>query len=925
MQATILLVIALTGAGGGEYSRSLASGRLDQSTLDAEGYGETKALKREADGLRVVVAPGAKETGWKTPQQMRFGGDFTLSAGFVVKKLPKPAIEDGVAIGLAIAYNDVTQPDVTFIRLLETTGADVYRTIDKASANPQQMQMQNQMRFVQMGMGGMVVMGGGIQPGGKPPKPPRKTFPAAGEAFRLELQREGQVVRFQVLDGRSSRPRYLGQLPTQGPMDVAAVKLFVVNRNGAEPIDVLFKDFKLRADRITGLGAIVRSVYGEVVYGEPTAIDGGLLVIGGAPTTPAPGAVANQAVSMTTSPAAALVAAQAAARGQAVRMVAVRPAGAVVVRAAPVAVAAAPAQVVAPVAPQVPAAAVKAAARPNPTAPKQPVDVFAADATPSAVFADPAAQAANAALPKPKAKIPLDEIESIKFERTPTLTARLIGQPNLDFTRGAPPADEPAKKPDDSKKAEEKKPDGSDDVAAPAPGTAVVRAVKIDAEKNGIRDLQIALFGLRPSKIRQIMINCQTDKGAASWQFGAAGAQGWPLVVHRAGAEISADLFLEPPPGDCHQKSFTINVMYEDNQNANANFQADKHSDPKLAVDPKAPGVEALDAWVHLADDEKLFGKLGDVVDDKLHLATPWNDQLEIPLSRVAAVHVGLLDRKETPESFARRLKARGAEDLLLAQTRKGEVVAIPGVLEGIKGGRLSFLYQGKSRSLPVAQVEGLVIAARSEASRDELRSTFKMEGDVAVSGRWKGLDATVWKVETPWGQEMKLPAPSIQEVRFRGGKMTYLSDLEPTKVEEASYFGRPFPWRRDVGLKGGPLKMNGETYARGVAVHSRSSLTYDLDGRFGTFEALVGFDDAARGKGRVACRVFADGKEIYGAPDLRGDASPTPLKLPVASVQQLRLEVDYGRGQDTGDRVIWADARLYRATAPKAEAAASR
>jgi hypothetical protein len=48
-------------------------------------------------------------------------------------------------------------------------------------------------------------------------------------------------------------------------------------------------------------------------------------------------------------------------------------------------------------------------------------------------------------------------------------------------------------------------------------------------------------------------------------------------------------------------------------------------------------------------------------------------------------------------------------------------------------------------------------------------------------------------------------------------------------------------------------------------------------------------------------------------------------LKLSVASARQLRLEVDFGRGQDTGDRVIWADARLYRATAPGAEAAASR
>ena len=89
--------------------------------------------------------------------------------------------------------------------------------------------------------------------------------------------------------------------------------------------------------------------------------------------------------------------------------------------------------------------------------------------------------------------------------------------------------------------------------------------------------------------------------------------------------------------------------------------------------------------------------------------------------------------------------------------------------------------------------------------------------------------------------------------------------------------------------------------------------LTYDLSGRYSTFEALVGFDDAAKGLGRVDCRVFADGKEIYSNPDLRAVRPAGQLKLPVAGAEQLRLLVDFGRGQDTGDRVIWANARLYR------------
>ena len=65
---------------------------------------------------------------------------------------------------------------------------------------------------------------------------------------------------------------------------------------------------------------------------------------------------------------------------------------------------------------------------------------------------------------------------------------------------------------------------------------------------------------------------------------------------------------------------------------------------------------------------------------------------------------------------------------------------------------------------------------------------------------------------------------------------------------------------------------------------------------------------------------MFADDKEIYANPDLRAGEPPVKLSLSVAGAEQLRLVVDYGRNQDTGDRVITLGriARLYRLLAPK-------
>ena len=51
------------------------------------------------------------------------------------------------------------------------------------------------------------------RPGGKPPKPPRHTFPAAGDVVRMELVREGNPIRFQVVDAKSKDPRIDGETP----------------------------------------------------------------------------------------------------------------------------------------------------------------------------------------------------------------------------------------------------------------------------------------------------------------------------------------------------------------------------------------------------------------------------------------------------------------------------------------------------------------------------------------------------------------------------------------------------------------------------------------------------------------------------------------------------------------------------------------
>ena len=115
-------------------------------------------------------------------------------------------------------------------------------------------------------------------------------------------------------------------------------------------------------------------------------------------------------------------------------------------------------------------------------------------------------------------------------------------------------------------------------------------------------------------------MTCQTDKGPTSWRLDTPDSPDWPIVVRRSGTESSADLFLEPPPGDCFQKDFAITVMYEDNQNGNVQAKAEVHTKSDLAVDPKAPAVPPLFVRVHLAGDDVLTGTFEGIAKDALQV-----------------------------------------------------------------------------------------------------------------------------------------------------------------------------------------------------------------------------------------------------------------------------------------------------------------
>ena len=310
---------------------------------------------------------------------------------------------------------------------------------------------------------------------------------------------------------------------------------------------------------------------------------------------------------------------------------------------------------------------------------------------------DEATASAKAPPPKvePKARIPLDEVEVIAFERAFDLSGRFIGQPNLDFTM---PGAGDAKDKDGRQRPVAK----ADDVLAPPPGTvAAAKIPKLEPKPNGIRDLHLTLSSLRAAAIKQVTINAQTDKGPTTWRLDTTDSHDWPLVLRRAGTESWADLFLEPPAGRPARRRTSRSTS--PTRTARTPTPTPRPTSTPTPSSPSTPRRRApsLDARVYLTGDEKLFGKLEGIGAESLRL----HDALARPARRAAGARRrrstwGCPTTRSRPSRSPGGSETRGTEDLLLARTKDGEVVAIPGIVEGTEGDKLRFHYQDKTRTL---------------------------------------------------------------------------------------------------------------------------------------------------------------------------------------------------------------------------------
>lgn len=269
--------------------------------------------------------------------------------------------------------------------------------------------------------------------------------------------------------------------------------------------------------------------------------------------------------------------------------------------------------------------------------------------------------------------------------------------------------------------------------------------------------------------------------------------------------------------------------------------------------------------------------------------------------------------RRELPPPVAERVQSAlgetAEEDRIIV--RKGlDVLVLRGEIVDVATEQIRFEWNRRTINVPWTRVAGIAWAGE-QAPRADVH--LEGPGPVRFVGRLVGGESDHLKLRTRALGEVNVPRQQITKVTAGLGRMVYLSDMQPLRIETHSQIMTPRDMTTNTTLFNHPITLDSEPFHHGICMHSRTLAIYRLDGRFDQFVSSVGISDDVRPQGNATVRIYGDGELIWQNDVVRGDQSPLRVGISVAGVRVLTLEVDYGGDLDLSDHVCWGAARLIR------------
>jgi len=358
-------------------------------------------------------------------------------------------------------------------------------------------------------------------------------------------------------------------------------------------------------------------------------------------------------------------------------------------------------------------------------------------------------------------------------------------------------------------------------------------------------------------------------------------------------------------------------------------------ADPEVAVirtgstESRVPTRHLVSAWtgrraaavspdpfnIYLNGGDRLRGKVeGD--GEKLAFQSDAIKGLTVPLYRATAVCLGtFFGQVQTNYRDLFFKQQAGGRDSIIVN-RGSKPFSFRAAVQEIRKDALVVRMGDEQRELARDKVYGFTHTAAADAAQPTgvLVRVHLLDGG-RITLPLKSITA-----ETIHAGGASIARAQVARLEFVGDHIDHLSAMQPVAFDAVSLFGKAPRWRADGMVFGGPLKLGGRVYQRGIGVQAQARLEYAVGRRWGQLLLVCGIDDAASREGEATFRVIGDGKVLREVKHRRGE-EPIVLRLDISGVDRLVLEALPGASY-TSDLCDWAEARVFNdvGTLPDAE-----
>jgi len=354
----------------------------------------------------------------------------------------------------------------------------------------------------------------------------------------------------------------------------------------------------------------------------------------------------------------------------------------------------------------------------------------------------------------------------------------------------------------------------------------------------------------------------------------------------------------------------------------------------QIRLRPVAQPHPSPAAWVELTDGSQLLAAELALKQGRCQITLPWGGQVSLPGRALRTIRF----QKQTTAlaaEWSRLLASKPSADMAVLR-KKDKLDVLEGVLQEIDDKAAVFTMDDEPVRIGRGKLEGLILFPPRERPAAAAAVIVAQDGSRYQAGQFSVTQGKM-ELTTPSGLKLTQPLERIAQVDFAAGKTVWLDDLEPQLAQWTPYFpttklseplGKLFHLRRNQAILAGEtagddgamqLRYPGEnglanirSFRKGLALHSRSRVVYELQEPFRHFQAIAGIDARVGRQGHVQLKIEGDGRELLSV-SISGQDAPRPIDVDIRGVKELVLTVDYGQHLDVGDYLNLCEARLLR------------